>query len=90
MRSPVVKLNAALDALPDWTAAPGESWPARATADRTGELEDAQRAFEVCDRGEPAVGCGEIYRADGGAGRPVTARHCSPVVPGTFRGWSSR
>ena len=61
VRSPVVKFNAALNAMPDWTAAPGESWPARATIDVTGGLEDAQRAFEACERGEPAVGFGEVY-----------------------------
>jgi phytoene dehydrogenase-like protein len=61
VRSPVVKFNAALDRLPDWAAAPGETWPARATIDVTGGLEDAQRAFEACERGEPAVGFGEIY-----------------------------
>jgi phytoene dehydrogenase-like protein len=61
VRSPVVKFNAALNALPDFTAAAGQSWPARATIDVTGGLEDAQRAFEACDRGEPAVGFGEIY-----------------------------
>ncbi len=61
IRSPVVKFNAALNALPEWTAAPGASWPARATIDVTGGLDDAQRCFEACDRGEPAVGFGEIY-----------------------------
>jgi phytoene dehydrogenase-like protein len=61
VRSPVVKFNAALSALPEWTAAPGEVWPARATIDVTGGLDDAQRAFEACDRGEPAVAFGEIY-----------------------------
>jgi phytoene dehydrogenase-like protein len=61
VRSPVVKFNAALNALPEWTAAPGAEWPARATIDVTGGLEDAQRCFEACDRGEPAVGFGEIY-----------------------------
>ena len=61
VRSPVVKFNAALSALPEWTAAPGRGWPARATIDVTGGLDDAQRAFEACDRGEPAVGFGEIY-----------------------------
>jgi phytoene dehydrogenase-like protein len=61
VRSPVVKFNAALNALPEWTAAPGADWPARATIDVTGGLEDAQRCFEACDRGEPAVGFGEIY-----------------------------
>ena len=61
VRSPVVKFNAALTALPQWTAAPGETWPALATIDLTTGLDDAQRAFEACDRGEPAVGFGEIY-----------------------------
>ena len=61
VRSPVVKFNAVLRDLPNWAAAPGESWPARATIDVTGGLEDAQRAFEACERGEPAVGFGEIY-----------------------------
>jgi phytoene dehydrogenase-like protein len=61
VRSPVVKFNAALSALPEWTAAPGEHWPAQATIDLTGGLDEAQRAFEACDRGEPAVGFGEIY-----------------------------
>jgi phytoene dehydrogenase-like protein len=61
VRSPVVKFNAALTALPEWSAAPGADWPARATIDVTGGLEDAQRCFELCDRGEPAVGFGEIY-----------------------------
>ena len=65
VRSPVVKFNAALRALPDWTAAPGERWPAFATIDVTGGLEDAQRCFEACDRGEPAVGFGEIYLQTG-------------------------
>src|SRR4029453_17341725 len=27
VRSPVVKFNAALNAMPDWAAAPGETWP---------------------------------------------------------------
>ncbi len=61
VRSPVVKFNAALTGLPNWTAAPGEDWPAKATIDLTTGLDDAQRAFEACDRGEPAVGFGEIY-----------------------------
>jgi phytoene dehydrogenase-like protein len=65
IRSPVVKFNAALGALPEWTAAPGADWPARATIDLTAGLDDAQRAFEACDRGEPAVGFGEIYLQTG-------------------------
>ena len=65
VRSPVVKFNAALRALPSWTAAPGERWPAFATIDVTRGLNDAQRAFEACQRGEPAVGFGEIYLQTG-------------------------
>jgi phytoene dehydrogenase-like protein len=61
IRSPVVKFNAALTALPNFTAAAGEDWPARATIDLTGGLEEAQRAFERCDRGQPAVAFGEVY-----------------------------
>ncbi|HEX4753139.1 MAG TPA: hypothetical protein VH268_09575, partial [Solirubrobacterales bacterium] len=61
VRSPVVKFNASLTRLPNWTAAPGESWPARATVDVTSGLDEAQKAFERCDAGEPAVGFGEIY-----------------------------
>jgi phytoene dehydrogenase-like protein len=61
VRSPVVKFNAALNSLPEWTAAPGATWPERATIDLTSGLEDAQRAFEACDRGEPTVAFGEIY-----------------------------
>jgi phytoene dehydrogenase-like protein len=61
IRSPSVKFNAALERLPNWAAAPGESWPARAIIDLTGTMDDAQRAFEACERGEPAVAFGEIY-----------------------------
>ena len=61
IRSPVVKFNAALDRLPNWTAAPGEDWPARATVDVCGTMAEAQEAFERCAAGEPAVGFGEIY-----------------------------
>ena len=61
VRSPVVKFNASLDRLPSWTAAPGEDWPARATIDATGTMDEAQAAFERCAAGEPAVAFGEIY-----------------------------
>lgn len=61
IRSPVVKFNAALSRLPEWTAAPGESWPAQATIDACGPMEEAQDAFERCAAGEPAVGFAEIY-----------------------------
>jgi phytoene dehydrogenase-like protein len=65
IRSPVVKFNAALHELPDWTAAPGADWPARATIDVTEGLAAAQHAFERCAQCEPAVGFGEIYLQTG-------------------------
>jgi phytoene dehydrogenase-like protein len=61
IRSPVVKFNGALERLPNWTAAPGETWPAQATIDACGTMEEAQKAFERCEAGEPAVGFAEIY-----------------------------
>jgi phytoene dehydrogenase-like protein len=76
VRSPVVKFNAALNAMPNWTAAPGDAdptHPARATVDVTGGLEDAQRAFEACERGEPAVGFGEVYIQTGYDATPAPA-----------------
>ena len=73
VRSPVVKFNAALERLPTWTAAPGEDWPARATIDATGTMEEAQRAFEACERGEPAVAFGEIYIQTGYDPSPAPA-----------------
>jgi phytoene dehydrogenase-like protein len=65
VRSPVVKFNAVLSALPEWTAAPAAAWPAHATIDVTHGLDAAQRAFDACDAGEPAVGFGEIYLQTG-------------------------
>jgi phytoene dehydrogenase-like protein len=73
VRSPVVKFNAALSRLPNWTAAPGEEWPARATIDITGGMQECQKAFEACDAGEPAVGFGEIYLQTGYDKSPAPA-----------------
>ena len=61
VRSPVVKLNAALSALPDFTAAPGERYPHFSMISVTQGLDAAQAAFEDCARGVPNVGYGEIY-----------------------------
>ena len=61
LRSPVVKFNAALNRLPNWTAAPGQDFPARGTVDVTTGLDAAQDAFDRCAAGEAAVGFGEIY-----------------------------
>jgi phytoene dehydrogenase-like protein len=75
IRSPVVKFNAAMSALPEWTAAPGETWPAHATINCTGSLDEAQAAFEACDRGEPAVGFGEVYIQTGYDPSPAPEGH---------------
>ena len=73
IRSPVVKFNASLERLPNWTAAPGETWPAQATIDATGTMAEAQAAFELCDRGRPAVAFGEIYLQTGYDPSPAPA-----------------
>jgi phytoene dehydrogenase-like protein len=73
IRSPVVKLNTALNRLPEWTAAPGERFPAFATIDVTGTIDGAQRDFERCTRGEAAVGFGEIYIQTGYDPSPAPA-----------------
>jgi phytoene dehydrogenase-like protein len=73
LHSPVVKFNAALSRLPSWTAAPGETFPARASVDVTTGLDDAQRDFERASRGEPAVGFGEIYVQTGYDSSPAPA-----------------
>ena len=74
IRSPVVKFNAALTALPDWTAAPGERLPRLRDDRRHDRLDDAQRDFERCTRGEAAVGFGEIYIQTGYDPTPAPAR----------------
>jgi phytoene dehydrogenase-like protein len=60
VRSPVVKVNAALDKLPTFTAA-GSIEPHRAMVTVTHGLNAAQEAFEACKRGEPAVAWAELY-----------------------------
>ena len=80
IRSPVVKFNASLERLPNWTAAPGETWPAQATIDATGTMAEAQAAFELCDQGRPAVAFGEIYIQTGYDPSPAPAdRHLMSV-----------
>jgi phytoene dehydrogenase-like protein len=61
VRSPVFKVNAALDELPRWTAAGGETWPVRGTVNVGHGIEASQAAFEACEHGELALGYGEIY-----------------------------
>ena len=75
LRSPVVKFNAALDRLPNWTAAPGQDFPARGTVDVTTGVDAAQaRLRSAAPQGEAAVGFGEIY--------VQTVHDPSPAPPG--------
>jgi phytoene dehydrogenase-like protein len=62
IRSPVVKLNAALDRLPTFPAAAGSGVEAhRAMVDVTRGLDAAQAAFEDAERGVPTIGFCEVY-----------------------------
>jgi phytoene dehydrogenase-like protein len=61
VRSPVVKVNAALSELPRWTAAGGETWPLTGTVNCRESLDDAQAAFEAAERGELRIGFTEVY-----------------------------
>jgi phytoene dehydrogenase-like protein len=60
VRSPVVKVNAALSRLPSFTAA-GSVEPHRAMVTVTHGLDAAQEAFEACERGEPQIAWAELY-----------------------------
>jgi phytoene dehydrogenase-like protein len=60
IESPVVKLNAALDRLPSFTAA-HDIPPHRAMVSVTPGLDAAQEACEACRRGEPRIGFAELY-----------------------------
>jgi phytoene dehydrogenase-like protein len=61
VRSGVVKLNAALNRLPTFTAAPDEQFPYRTALDVTIGLDAVQQAFEDCRRGVATVAFGEVY-----------------------------
>src|SRR5215211_1330277 len=60
VRSPTVKVNAALSELPDFSAA-GSVEPHRAMVTVTHGLDAAQEAFEAAKRGEPRVAWAELY-----------------------------
>jgi phytoene dehydrogenase-like protein len=61
VRSPTMKLNAALSELPRWTAADGGVWPANGTINISAGIDGCQEAFEACERGEVRHGFVEIY-----------------------------
>jgi phytoene dehydrogenase-like protein len=60
IRSPVVKLNAALCRLPTFTAA-GDLEPQRSMISIQHGLDAGQDAFDACTRGEPRIGFAELY-----------------------------
>jgi len=61
VRSPVVKLNAALTHLPTFTEAAGERWPYHSMVSVTNGLDAAQGAFNDCRFGRVNIGYGEVY-----------------------------
>ena len=62
VRCPAFKFNAALGALPRWSAAGGDGvWPAMGTMDVGTGLEATQAAFEAYERGEFALAYAELY-----------------------------
>jgi phytoene dehydrogenase-like protein len=60
VRSPVIKLNAALSRMPRFEAA-GAVPPERAMVSISHGLEAGQAAFEACERGDPRIGFCELY-----------------------------
>jgi len=74
VRSPVVKLNAALTALPAWTAARGDDFPSRGAVDCVLGLDAMQGAVRAAERGETAIAFAEVY--------VQTAHDPSPAPPG--------
>jgi phytoene dehydrogenase-like protein len=61
VRSPVVKLNAALTRLPTFIAAAGQQWPYHSMVSVTHGLDAAQDAFNDCRFGRVNIGYGEVY-----------------------------
>jgi phytoene dehydrogenase-like protein len=65
VRSPVIKLNAALSRMPSFTAASGPAAggvePTNGMISFSAGVDGTQRAFEACERGEPAIGFAELY-----------------------------
>jgi phytoene dehydrogenase-like protein len=62
VRCPAFKFNAALSALPTWSAAGGDGvWPAMGTIDVGEGLEATQAAFEAYEEGSLALAYAELY-----------------------------
>jgi phytoene dehydrogenase-like protein len=75
VRCPAFKFNAALRALPRWSAAGGDGiWPAMGTIDVGKGLDAAQAAFDAYETGELALAFAELYCQ--------TAADPTPAPPG--------
>lgn len=59
--SPVVKLNAALSRLPEWSAAGAGVKPERGMVSAVVPIDEGQAAYEASRRGEVSIGFCEIY-----------------------------
>ena len=84
LRSPVVKFNAALNRLPNWTAAPGQDFPARGTVDVTTGLDAAQEAFTAAPpERPPSASARSTSRPCTTPAPPPPATTCSPSSAST-------
>ncbi len=59
--SPVIKINCALDRLPEFPAAQGSDLPYRAMTTITSGVDATQEAFVRACAGEPAPSWAEVY-----------------------------
>jgi len=95
VRSPVLKLNAAVSELPRWTAAAGEAWPAAGIVNCRESLDDAQAAFEACERGELQIAFTELYSQTAGdatvapPGRHVISVFCQYAPDAPLAAWDA-
>jgi phytoene dehydrogenase-like protein len=95
VRSPVVKLNAALHRLPSFEAAGGVE-PHRAMVTIAQGLDAGQAAFEACRRGEPRIGFAELYfqtaydPSVAPPGRHVMSAFCQYAPYEPEGGWEAR
>jgi phytoene dehydrogenase-like protein len=95
VRSPVVKLNAALSRPPAFAAA-GSLEPHRAMVTVTPGLDAGQEAFEACESGEPRIGFAELYfqtaydRSVAPEGAHVMSAFCQYAPYAIDGGWDAR
>jgi phytoene dehydrogenase-like protein len=95
VRSPVVKLNAALTRLPAFEAA-GDVEPHRAMVTITDGMDAGQAAFEACERGATRIGFAELYfqtaydETVAPPGRHLLSAFCQYAPYEVEGGWDAR